>query len=332
MKNFKFITCVFFLLTGSASFAQDNSIKLNNHYLEKVISDNKKFIETGQVANYIPELTKANKSAIASCIITPEGTIYQAGDVFEKFTIQSISKLISLSLAVEDYGEETVFNKVSYAGTHLPFNNFAHLETEDTPINPMMNAGAIVVSALVKGNEEEAFSRILKRIQYITKNEKIGLNEAVYHSEKETGHRNRGMFHLLKNKGLIDKDETALDVYFKQCSIEINTIDLAKIAYFFANNGTRFDGDTSYKNENISELILAEMLSGGMYDFSGTYARKVGIPSKSGVGGGILASDSRFGYGLAVFNPALDQHGNSAVGYHMLKQISKELKLSIFKK
>lgn len=332
MKDFKFITCVFFLLLGCTTFAQTNAITLSNHYLEKVISDNKKFIEKGKVADYIPELSKANKSAIASCIITPEGKIHQAGAVSEKFTIQSISKLIALCIAVEDFGEEAVFNKVGYAGTHLPFNQFAHLETEETPINPMMNAGAIVISALIKGNGDEAFSRILKRIQYITKNETIGLNEAVYQSEKETGHRNRGMFHLLKNKGLIDKDETTLDVYFKQCSIEINTLDLAKIAYFFANNGTRYDGDTSLKNENITALVLAEMLSGGMYDYSGTYARKVGIPSKSGVGGGILASDPRSGYGLAVFNPALDQHGNSAAGYQMLKQLAEELNLSIFKK
>lgn len=328
---FKSITLAIVLFSLSLS-AQNHSPKFSNHDLETRIAAHKKYLNQGQVANYIPELAKADAQAIAVCIIGPNGAVYKAGATHEKFTIQSISKIIALLLAVEDWGEAQVFEKVAYYGTQLAFNDFAHLQTQPTPLNPMMNAGALVTTAQIKGTGDQAYQRILERIRYITKNTSITLNQAVYESEKETGHRNRGMFYLLKNSGLIDQDEEALNNYFKQCSIEIDTEDLAKIAYFFAHDGTRFDGDTSYKNEAIGELIRAQMLTAGMYDYSGAYARKVGIPSKSGVGGGILASDPKSGYGLAVFSPALDVHGNSLIGSKLLENLSNAYQLSLFKK
>lgn len=325
----------FLFATALSSFtliAQNTPTKLSNTYLEKVIKDNSIYLDQGKVADYIPELAKANAQAMSVCVLGPQGVLYKAGDYEEKFTIQSISKLIALMIAIEDWGEEKVFEHVAYYGTSLAFNDFAHLETMPTPLNPLMNAGAIVTTALIKGEGSQGYKRILERIRYITKNNSIDINQAVYLSEKETGHRNRGMFHLLKNKALIHKDEEALNNYFKQCSIEIDTEDLAKIAYFFANECTRFDGDSQYKNSSISELILSQMFTAGMYDYSGAYSRKIGIPSKSGVGGGIVAADPKTGYGIAVFSPALDTHGNSLVGSKILEDLSKTLKLSLFKK
>lgn len=300
---------------------------------DTTVSNAKPFIAQGRVADYIPELAKADKNAIALCVIDNNRQMYKAGDTKIKFTIQSISKVISLMLALEDFGEEYVFTKVGDYGTHLPFNQFAHLESEITPLNPMMNAGALVITALLESqNGQEPIDRIVDRIRFITANPDIQINERVYLSEKETGHRNRGMFHLLKNKNLIDKEEQALDTYFKQCSIEIHTEDLAKIAYFFANECVRFDGNSTLQNKEISELILSQMLTAGMYDFSGTYARKVGIPSKSGVGGGIMAADPRSGYGIATFSPALDSHGNSIAGYHIILELSQKFGFNLFQK
>lgn len=310
---------------------QTNPI-LTKAWLEKLVENNKKYIAQGSVADYIPELTKVDREAIALSIFTPEGQFFHIGEATKKFTIQSISKIITLMLAVEDWGEATVYQKVGYSGTNFAFNQFSHFETEATPINPMMNAGALVTTALIKGLGDEAFNRILQRIQWITNNPTIAVNEAVYNSERETGHRNRGMFHMLKNKDLITKDERALNTYFKQCSIEVTTIDLAKIAYFFANEGIRFDGNTGLKSQSYCDLILSQMLTAGMYDYCGAYSRTVGIPSKSGVGGGILAADPHSGYGIAVFNPALDKHGSSAAGYKILVELSQKLQLSIFKK
>lgn len=317
--------------TSVSLSAQNKTTPLSTAYLENTIQHNRVYLNQGKVADYIPELAKANAQAMGIAIVSPEGLVYKAGDAQEKFTMQSISKLVALMIAVEDWGEASVFERVGYYGTSLPFNDFSHLETMPTPLNPMMNAGAIVTTAFIKGEGDTAFQRILDRVRYITNNPTISMNEAVYLSEKETGHRNRGMFHILKNKELINKDEEALNNYFKQCSIEIHVEDLAKIAYFFANECTRFDGDTTYKNSDISELILSQMLTAGMYDYSGAYARKIGIPSKSGVGGGIIASDPKSGYGIAVFSPALDTHGNSLIGSKMLEELSKELGLSVFK-
>ncbi len=327
-KAFVFATT----LSSFTIIAQNTPTKLSNTYLEKVIKNNSFYLNQGKVADYIPELAKANSQAISICVLGPKGATYKAGDYQEKFTIQSISKLIALMIAVEDWGEEKVFERAGYYGTSLAFNEFAHLETRPTPLNPMMNAGALVITAMIKGEGDEGYQRILERIRYITNNNTVTINQAVYLSEKETGHRNRGMFHLLKNKELINKDEEALNNYFKQCSIEIDTEDLAKIAYFFANECTRFDGDNKYKNSSISELILSQMLTAGMYDYSGAYSRKIGIPSKSGVGGGIIAADPKSGYGIAVFSPALDSHGNSLIGSKILEDLSNKLGISLFKK
>lgn len=270
---------------------------------------------------------KADK--IAFSVVDENGKVINVGDVNQKFTIQSISKIIALMIAVSEKGEENVFSKMGYYGTNMPFNHFANLETTGKPLNPMMNAGAILTTSMIDGEGEIPFQKILKMVRYITKNNSIDYSKSVYNSEKETGHRNRGMFYLMKNNGLIEGDEEKLNNYFKQCSIEITTEDLAKIGYFFAHQCTRFDGDTTYKNAQISQLIQSQMLTAGMYEFSGEYARTVGLPSKSGVGGGITVSVPNK-IGIGVFSPALDKHGNSAAGYHMILDLVKQYNLSLF--
>lgn len=298
--------------------------------LTSIWEESKAYISKGQVANYIPELSKVNVNLLGVAILDSTGQLHTRGDSKAKFTMQSISKVIALMIAVRDRGEPFVFERVGSYGTDAPFNSFAELDLKQTPLNPMTNAGAIVTTSLIKGDGDEAYQKILQMIRYITNNETIDYNHAVYLSEKETGNRNRGMFYLLKNFELIDStDEDSLNNYFRQCSIEVDAEDLAKIGYFFSNDCTRFDGDRTYTDPAISKLLNSIMLMAGMYDYSGEYARKVGIPSKSGVGGGIMAVVPQK-CGIGTFNPVLDQHGNSSAGVYILEELSRKLDLSIF--
>ncbi|MFV0173748.1 glutaminase A [Empedobacter falsenii] len=305
------------------------SLQITENALTTILEKNRANYKEGKVADYIPELGKMKADKIAFSVVDENGKVINVGDVNQKFTIQSISKIIALMIAVSEKGEENVFSKMGYYGTNMPFNHFANLETTGKPLNPMMNAGAILTTSMIDGEGEIPFQKILKMVRYITKNNSIDYSKSVYNSEKETGHRNRGMFYLMKNNGLIESDEEKLNNYFKQCSIEITTEDLAKIGYFFAHQCTRFDGDTTYKNAQISQLIQSQMLTAGMYEFSGKYARTVGLPSKSGVGGGITVSVPNK-IGIGVFSPALDKHGNSAAGYHMILDLVKQYNLSLF--
>ena len=315
---------------GTRTQTVKDSTAIDAATLNRILQKNSSFFKQGKVADYIPELGKVNAQAIGLSVVNRDGTVFSAGDVQQKFTIQSISKIIALMIAVQEHGEENVFDKMGYFGTDKPFNHFANLETMGKPLNPMMNAGAILTTALIKGKGEEPFAKILNMIRFITKNPDIDYSHAVYDSERETGHRNRGMFYLMRNNGLIMGDgEEKLNNYFKQCSIEITVEDLAKIGFFFANHCVRYDGNKQYQNTGLSQLILSQMLIAGMYEFSGEYARTVGLPSKSGVGGGITVSVPGQ-IGIAAFSPALDQHGNSLAGYHMILDLVQSRNLSLF--
>lgn len=322
-------------IMGQAGFAQKKGVNVEKSkeitpaMLTRILEKNKGFYTEGKVADYIPELSKMNEKAVAFAVVKKNGEVLSVGDTTQKFTIQSISKVVSLMVAVQDRGEKEVFSKMGYYGTDKPFNHYANLETMGKPLNPLMNAGAILTTSMINGTNDEGFQKILAMVRYITKNDQINYNKDVYMSEKETGHKNRGMFYLMKNNGLISGGEELLDNYFRQCSIEVTAEDLAKIGYFFANECVRFDGDTKYKNKEMARLVQSQMLTAGMYEFSGEYARTVGLPSKSGVGGGITVSVPH-GIGIGVFSPGLDKQGNSVVGYKMILDLVQELDLSIF--
>ncbi|MCT4139929.1 glutaminase A [Elizabethkingia anophelis] len=307
-----------------------NGSAITEQVLKDILEKKRSYYQQGKVADYIPELGKADSKSIALSVIDENGKVINVGDTDKKFTIQSISKIISLMIAVREKGEQNVFDKMGYFGTDKPFNHFSNLETTGKPLNPMMNAGAILTTSLIDGEGEEPFKKILEMVRYITKNRNINYSKEVYNSERETGHRNRGMFYIMKNNGLITGNEEKLNNYFKQCSIEVTAEDLAKIGYFFAHQCTRYDGDTTYKNADIAQLVESQMLIAGMYEFSGEYARTVGLPSKSGVGGGITVSVPGK-MGIGVYSPALDQHGNSLAGYHMILDLVKKYNLSLFR-
>src|SRR5699024_9857047 len=192
----------------------------------------------GKVADYIPVLSKANPKDIGVTLIDNKGNLHKSGDYNKKFTIQSISKVLSLMLAIIDNGEDYVFEKVGYEGTDDPFNSLYKLDLPyiNKPANPMINSGAIITTSLIKNKEEGRFNRILNIIRKASKKPNINYNKEVYISEKETGDKNRALACTMKSKGMLKGNiEEILDDYFKQCSIEVDTIDLANIAYFLSN-------------------------------------------------------------------------------------------------
>lgn len=300
--------------------------------LDKLVKKNLPKVKLGTVANYIPELDKAKKDALGIYIITNEGSEYFSGDWNTKFTIQSISKIVTLMLAIIDNGEEYVFSKVGMEPTGDPFNSIRKLETSrrKKPYNPMINAGAIAVCSMIKGSDaREKFHRLLDFFRLISEDETLDVNYKIYCGESETGNRNRSMGYFLKGEGIIEGDvEDALTVYFKQCSIEVTAYTIAKIGLFLANNGKLSTGE-QVVTPRIATIVKTLMVTCGTYDSSGEVAVRVGIPCKSGVGGGVVAVvPGRLGIG--VYGPSLDPRGNSIAGLHVLEDLSNELKLSIF--
>ena len=301
--------------------------------LNEVININRKYTNYGQVASYIPELKNAKRDDLGICIIDKDNNVYKAGSYNKKFTIQSISKPIILAMALMDNDWSYVFSKVGMEPSGDPFNSIMKLETNDTkkPSNPMINAGAIVTTSLIKGSSsEEKEERMLRFFRKLANNENIGINYDVYKSEKLTGDRNRAMAYLLKNDGFIDGDvEEILDLYFKQCSIEIDVVDLARIGINLAMYGKNIETGERLIDERVSRIIKTFMVTCGMYDASGEFAIKVGIPAKSGVGGGIMASVPNT-MGIGVYGPALDKKGNSIAGVKILEELSNRYNLNIF--
>ena len=300
--------------------------------LRNLVKNNQAKSKLGEVANYIPELDKAKKDALGICIYDIDGNEYCAGDCEEKFTIQSISKIITLMLAILDNGEEYVFSKVGMEPTGDPFNSIKKLETSSRkrPYNPLINAGAIAVSSMIKGKDaREKFQRLLDFVRKISEDDTLDVNYKIYCGESETGNRNRAMGYFLKSQNIIEGNvEDALDVYFKQCSIEATAKNLARIGLFLARGGKTSTGEQVI-NPRIATIVKTLMVTCGMYDSSGEFAVRVGIPSKSGVGGGIV-SVVPGKMGIGVYGPSLDKKGNSVAGVAVLEELSKELNLTIF--
>ncbi|MHD0316132.1 glutaminase A [Fusobacterium sp. THCT1E2] len=300
--------------------------------LDKLVKKNVAETKLGTVASYIPELDKAKKDALGLYIIDVEGNEYFSGDWDTKFTIQSISKIVTLMLAILDNGEEYVFSKVGMEPTGDPFNSIKKLETSSRrkPYNPLINAGAIAIASMIKGKDvRDRFQRLLEFFRKISEDETLDVNYKIYCGESETGNRNRAMGYFLKGDGIIEGNvEDALDIYFKQCSIEVTAKTLAKIALFLANNGKLSNGETVI-TPRIATIVKTLMVTCGMYDSSGEFAVRAGIPSKSGVGGGIL-SVVPGKMGIGVYGPSLDKKGNSIAGVLLLEDLSSELNLTIF--
>lgn len=301
--------------------------------LDTIVEKNKIYTQYGKVADYIPALEKVDRDMLGACIVDLNGKETASGDCDVKFTIQSISKVIALIIALQDNGRDNVFKKVNVEPTGMGFNSIVSLEVkdQDRPYNPMINAGAIVTTSLIEGaSVEERFERILNFIRKLANDDEISMNEEIYISEKATGDRNRALAYFMKGNGIIDGNvEEILDLYFRQCSVEITARDLAKMAVVLANDGVTPWNNERLMSREVCRIVKTIMVTCGMYDASGKFAVHVGLPAKSGVGGGIMATVPRK-YGIGIFGPSLDQKGNSIAGIKIMKDISEELDLSIF--
>lgn len=281
----------------------------------------------GKVANYIPELGKTNPASLAIVVADAAGNTFSAGDYNMRFTLQSASKPFALALALMDNGADVVFDRIGMEPTGDSFNSLMKLETFTSlkPVNPLVNAGAIATTSLIKGpSTEERFARLLQLIKELAPGCNVGFNRDVYISEKQTGDRNRAITYFLRDIKAISGDaEESLDLYFRQCSIEIDCLTLATMARTLAMDCG--DADSPIPRQ-YRRMIRTFMFTCGMYNASGEFAINVGFPSKSGVSGAILGVVPKR-YGVGVFGPSLDHKGNSVAGVAMLAELSRELDL-----
>ena len=284
----------------------------------------------GEVATYIPELGKANPDDFGICLVTADGRVFAAGDCDRPFTIQSISKPFTFGLAIEELGRDTVLRHVGVEPSGDAFNSIELQSGSNRPHNPMINAGAITVTALLHARYgHDALRRLLEAFGTIA-GRPLSIDPAVYESERRTGHRNRAIAHLLLNFGIVhEQAEEALDLYFKQCSILVTCRDLAMMAATLSNMGCNpVTGQSVFSVTSVKD-VLSVMFTCGMYDYSGQWAFRVGVPAKSGVAGGVVAVVNRQ-LGIGTYSPRLDRYGNSARGIEACTELASRLGLHAF--
>jgi len=302
--------------------------KINQKLLENSRAYAGGFLDGGAVSQYIPQLAAANPAHLGVSVIAPDGTRYNSGDHEEFFTIQSISKVISLIYALMVLGEDEVFGKVGMEPSGDPFNCFIKLETAgEKPFNPFINAGAITVISLLA--EKVAFGDILAFTGEIF-GEPVVVDNEVFMAEMAVGKRNRSMAYLMSSKDVLGEDvDMYLDHYYRLCAVNATAGHLAYMGAVLAGGGACPTSGSQIVPANIVTTAKAIMLTCGMYDGSGEFAVTVGLPAKSGIGGGIVACGG--GYGIGTFGPALDAKGNSVGGIKILQYLSRELGLNLFK-
>lgn len=308
--------------------------ELSEAYLEGAIEECRPYATDGQVLKDIPGLDKAKRDHLDITIMTADGRTYTAGTSEHLISLQSTSKIISLMLALQDFGKERVFETVGMEPTGDLFNSISRLEAyhDHKPFNPMVNAGAIAVCSLIKGSTvEERFERILHLLRQITKNPDLKMNEEVYESEKTRGDRNRALAYFMKSTGsIVINVEEALDLYYRFNAIDVHCIDLARIGMFFASGGYPPNSDEPLISSNHLRTIEAIMLTSGMYNESGEFAVEAGFPCKSGVSGSIIGVvPGRMGIGIV--GPAINEKGNSTAGGALIKKLSADLGLNMFR-
>jgi glutaminase len=275
----------------------------------------------GEVACYIPELGKANPKHFGLGLATLDGHVYEAGDSRVPFTIQSISKPFVFALALDRLGAARVESAIGVEPSGDPFNSI-RLNAENHPFNPMVNAGAIACSGLMLEAEGDAAFETIRAALGRFAGRELDVNEAVYASESATGDRNRAIGYLLRNSGVIREDVgKVLDVYFRQCSVLVTARDAAIMAATLANRGFNPVTNEQVITPYAVSRTLSVMTSSGMYDYAGEWIYRIGMPAKSGVGGGILAAlPARLG--LGSYSPRLDAHGNSVRGIKVCEALS----------
>ena len=295
--------------------------------LKQALEFGRPYAEKGKVASYIPELSKADWHDLGISVHTIDGRQLRHGLHDRRFTIQSISKIINLAIALEHFGFDAVFHKAKMEPSGAAFNSMSRIsDSEDIPFNPLVNSGAIAIVDLLLPLGLEA---MLSAARNLCADNEITLNEDVFQSEWSNSARNHSLAYLLKSKGVITQDvEEVLRLYTQLCSLNVNADDLASLGLLLANGGVHPVTGRRFLEEEVVRTVVTIMLTCGMYDGSGEFAVRVGLPSKSGVGGGIL-SVVPGALGICVYGPSLDEKGNSIAGQRILEYISRTEKLHI---
>lgn len=288
--------------------------------------------DRGKVADYIPELAAIDPNQFGICVALPDGQVFSAGCAQQLFSIQSISKVFSLTLALGKLGD-SVWCKVGREPSGDPFNSIVQLEHEHgKPRNPFINAGAIaVVDAIMMGHQpKELLAEIVQFVRFIANDNSICIDEKVALSELATGNRNASLAYFMASFGRIDHDiNSLLGAYYHQCSIAMNCEQLAKSGLFLVSDGVNQATGSRVVSSCRARRINSLMLMCGHYDGSGEFAYRVGLPGKSGVGGGILAIAPGQA-SIAVWSPGLDKVGNSKLGALALEMLVQRTGWSIF--
>jgi glutaminase len=286
--------------------------------------------DDGKVADYIPELALANRDWFGISVVTASGDVFEVGDFQQLFSIQSVSKPFVFGKALEEHGREAVLKKVGVEPTGEAFNSVVLDESSNRPFNPLVNAGAIATTDLVGGKDlADRMKRIIGLFSTYAGRE-LHVDNGVFLSERTTGHRNRAIAHLMLNFGMVsDQVGDSLELYFQQCGILVNAHDLAVMGATLANGGTNPITNERAIDQQYVKDILSIMLSCGMYDYAGEWAYRVGLPAKSGVGGGICAVVPGV-CGIGIFSPPLDARGNSVRGILTCRELSDRFGLHTF--
>lgn len=301
--------------------------------LNEIAQEISPLLSEGKVADYIPALAEVNPNQFAMTLTLFDGTQYSVGQADTLFSVQSISKVFTFTLALKFYSK-ALYKRIGREPSGNPFNSLVQLEYErGKPRNPFINAGAInVTDALINyfGNCESAYEEVLEFIREISADNSIDSNIIVSTSEMEHGHRNLALAHLMKSFNNLDnRVEDVVDVYFRHCALEMNTKMLSRSMLYLANHGEDPITNQCYITASQAKRINALMLTCGHYDASGDFAFYVGLPGKSGVGGGIVAVVPNV-MGISVWSPGLNAQGNSLVGAKALELFTDKTELSIF--
>lgn len=286
--------------------------------------------QEGTLATYIPELARANPDWFGICLVTTAGNVYEVGDSGVPFTIQSISKPFVYGMALEDNTRAEVLARIGIEPTGDAFNAISLEAETGRPRNPMINAGAIAAAGMIAGKTPAIrLQRILQSFSLCAGRE-LSIDEAVYRSESETGHRNRAIGHMLRNFNILSgPPDPVVELYFKQCSVSVTCRDLGIMAATLANRGVNPVTQKRAIRGEYVESILSVMASCGMYDYAGAWLYRIGMPAKSGVAGGVIAVLPGQ-LGIGVFSPRLDPRGNSVRGIQVCDALSRSFDLHLF--
>lgn len=303
---------------------------LDNQLLEEILAQVRPLVGKGRVADYIPALAAVSGDKLGIAVCTVDGELFTAGDATERFSIQSISKVMSLALAMQRYDEHEIWRRVGKEPSGQPFNSLLQLELEQgKPRNPFINAGALVICDMLQTRLSAPKQRMLEVVRLLSEADDLIYDAQVARSEFEHSARNASIAWLMKSFSNFDNDVTrVLQTYFHYCALSMSCVELAKTFIFLANQGRTLHAQPLIPAQHARQ-INAMMMTSGMYDGAGEFAYRVGLPGKSGVGGGIIAIVPH-ALSIAVWCPELDASGNSLAGTAALEILSTRIGRSVF--